>query len=207
MTWERQFAACAVVLGLLLTSACTKKKPQVAVNMQAPTLTVPVPEEKIPEETLPQETPPPQQEPAAEEPPKKPPAKHHNPKKQAQPPASNPASNQPNNPPSNPPSTTVAVNHPPVNPVDAAPPDTAIAADVTSQQLFQQKQTTADLLDSTEKDLKGLNRSLSHDEENMVTQIKSYITQSHKATSDGDFERAYNLATKAHLLAEALLKK
>ena len=206
MTWERQFAACAVVLGLLLTSACTKKKPQLALNTQAPTLTVPVPEQ-IPEESLPQEPPPPQQEPPAEEPPKKPPAKRHNPKRQTQPPASNPASNQPNNPPSNPPSTTVAVNHPPVNPVDAAPPDTAIAADVTSQQLFQQKQTTADLLDSTEKDLKGLNRSLSHDEENMVTQIKSYITQSHKATSDGDFERAYNLATKAHLLAEALLKK
>ena len=41
----------------------------------------------------------------------------------------------------------------------------------------------------------------------MVTQIKSYIAQSRKATSDGDFERAYNLAMKAHLLADALVKK
>ena len=85
--------------------------------------------------------------------------------------------------------------------------DTAIAADVTSQQLFKQKQTTTELLDSTEKNLKGLNRGLNHDEEIMLTQIKSYIAQSRKATTDGDFERAYNLAMKAHLLAEALLKQ
>ena len=63
------------------------------------------------------------------------------------------------------------------------------------------------MLDSTEKSLKSLNHNLSHDEETMVTQIKSYVTQSRKATSDGDFERAYNLAKKAQLLADALVKK
>ncbi len=83
----------------------------------------------------------------------------------------------------------------------------AIAADVSSQKLLQQKQTTADLLESTEKDLKSLNRTLNHDEETMLTQIKSYIAQSRKATSDGDFERAFNLAKKAQLLADALVKK
>jgi hypothetical protein len=41
----------------------------------------------------------------------------------------------------------------------------------------------------------------------MVAQIKTYIAQSHKATSDNDFERAYNLATKARLLSDALVKK
>ena len=30
---------------------------------------------------------------------------------------------------------------------------------------------------------------------------------SRSATKDGDYERAYNLATKAHLLSDALLKK
>ena len=41
----------------------------------------------------------------------------------------------------------------------------------------------------------------------MVTQVKSYISQSRKATSDGDYERAFNLAKKAQLLADALVKK
>ncbi len=97
--------------------------------------------------------------------------------------------------------------HPPANPANEAPPDTAIAADVTSAQLIQQKQTTAQLLDATEKTLGGLSHTLSHDEEQMVVQIRSYVAQSRKATTDGDFERAYNLATKAHLLSDALVKK
>ncbi len=191
----RQFAVLTVVVGLLLNTACQKKKQQVAINKQAPTLTVPVPDQ-IPEEPLPPEPQAPAQEATAEEPPaKKPPAKHRS-KKPAQPP---PANGQ-NNP-------TVATNHPPANPAAEAPANTAIAADITNQQIVQQKQTTSELLDSTEKELKGLNGTLRHDEEIMVTQIKSYIGQSHKATTDGDFERAYNLAVKAHLLADALIKK
>lgn len=63
------------------------------------------------------------------------------------------------------------------------------------------------MLDETEKTLNGLNRTLSHDEEEIVNQIRSYIGQSRTATKDGDFERAYNLATKAHLLSDALVKK
>jgi len=87
------------------------------------------------------------------------------------------------------------------------PPETAIAADVSSAQLSQQKQTTAQLLDETEKTVSGLNRTLSKDDEEIVVQIRSYVAQSHSATKDGDFERAYNLATKAHLLSAALIKK
>ncbi len=86
-------------------------------------------------------------------------------------------------------------------------PDTAIAADVSSEQVSQQKQTTAELLAAAEKNLKSVNRKLSHDEEATVSQIKTYIAQSRKATSDNDFERAYNLATKARLLSDALVKK
>ena len=77
----------------------------------------------------------------------------------------------------------------------------------TARQLSQQKQTTTQLLDETEKTLNGLNRTLSHDEEEIVNQIRSYVGQSRNATKDGDFERAYNLATKAHLLSDALAKK
>ncbi len=85
-------------------------------------------------------------------------------------------------------------------------PDPAIAADVSNAQLAHQKQSTAQLLDETEKTISGL-KGLSHDQEEMVTQIRSIVNQSRKATSDGDFERAYNLATKAHLLSDALVKK
>ncbi len=111
----------------------------------------------------------------------------------------------PASPPAN---NTVAVAHPPANPApETPPPDKAIAADVSSAQLNQQKQTTAQLLETTEKTLGGLNHTLSHDEEEIVTQVRSYVAQSRKATTDGDFERAYNLATKAHLLSDALIKK
>lgn len=101
----------------------------------------------------------------------------------------------------------MAAAHPPANPTAEAPPSTAIGADVNSAQLSQQKQTTAQLLDETEKTLNGLNHTLSHDQEAIVSQIRSYLGQSRTATKDGDFERAYNLATKAHLLSDALVKK
>jgi outer membrane biosynthesis protein TonB len=205
MALTRQFAVVLVAWGLFLGAACEKKKPQLPAKIQAPTIAATVPDQ-IPEIEVPPEPPAQQQPVTAEEPaPKKAPPKHKNAKKPTQP------------PPVNQDSSTVAVNHPPANaavespaasaPAAAAPaPDTAIAADVT-RELIHQKQTTTELLDSTEKDLKGLNRSLNHDEETMLTQIKSYIQQSRKATADGDFERAFNLATKAHLLSDALTKK
>ena len=99
---------------------------------------------------------------------------------------------------------TVATARPPAG---EPPPDMAIAADVSSEQLSHQKQNTTQLLDNTEKNVKALNRSLSHDEEATLNQIKTYVSQSRKATSDGDFERAYNLAMKAYLLSDALVKK
>jgi hypothetical protein len=199
MNLWRQFAVFLVASGLLLGLACEKKKAQLLPKMTAPTLPVEV-AEQIPEEELPHQPPAQPQETAAEEPAaKKAPPKHRNGKKPVQPPPANQAS------------STVAVNRPPVNSVPETPaaiiPDTAIAAAVPSQQLTQQKQITSELLDTTEKDLKNLKAGLSHEEETMLTQIKSYIAQSRDATKGGDFERAYNLATKAHLLADALLKR
>jgi outer membrane biosynthesis protein TonB len=198
MALRRQFAVSLAAFGLLLGLACEKQKPQLPAKMQAPTLAVSVPDQ-IPEIEPPPEPPAPRQEATVEEPaPKTAPPKHKNTKKPTQPPPVNQAN------------STVAVNRPPVNAVVETPttpaPDTAIAADVTGE-LIRQKRTTTELLDSTEKDLKSLNRDLNHDEEAMLTQIRSYIAQSRKATSDGDFERAYNLANKAHLLADALVKK
>jgi hypothetical protein len=41
----------------------------------------------------------------------------------------------------------------------------------------------------------------------MMDQIKTYITQSRTANTDGDVLRASNLAQKARLLCDELLKK
>jgi hypothetical protein len=203
MIWARQFAVFALAAVLLSGIGCAKRKPQLPVEANAPAETVPssLPPE-ISEETPPPEAPAlPTELPKIEEP-KPQPVKRHKKKPATTPPATQSSSTTPA-PSSN--STTVAAAHP--TPPPEAPADTAIAADVPSKELSQQKQTTAQLLESTEKTLDGLPRSLSHDEEEMVTQIRSYVAQSHKATTDGDFERAYNLATKAHLLSDALVKK
>jgi ElaB/YqjD/DUF883 family membrane-anchored ribosome-binding protein len=61
--------------------------------------------------------------------------------------------------------------------------------------------------DATENVLKNLTRQLSDEEKAMRTQIQSYLQQSRKATVDGDYERAYNLAKKAQVLADALNKQ
>jgi outer membrane biosynthesis protein TonB len=199
----RQFVIVFVGVLLLATAGCEKKKPQLPQQAMAPAEPIPTPlPAEITEATPPPPAPaaPPQETPKPEEP-KPQPAKHHK-RKPSQPPTQTSETNpQPSA------NTTIAAARPPANPANEAPPDTAIAADVSSAQLVQQKQTTAQLLDATEKTLNGLPHDLSHDEVEMVAQIRSYLAQSRKATTDGDFERAYNLATKAHLLSDALVKK
>ena len=194
----RQFVVMLLGLLFLVMSGCVKKKPQLPAQAKAPVEMVPSPlPAEIVEETPPPPPPaPPPEQPKVEEP-KPQPAKHHR-KKEKPPPATTQSSE-----------TAGAAgnsNLAAARPPNEAPADTAIAADVNSAQLTQQKHTTAQLLESTEKTLSGLH-NLSHDEEEMVAQIRSYLAQSRKASTDGDFERAYNLATKAHLLSDALVKK
>lgn len=71
---------------------------------------------------------------------------------------------------------------------------------------MQQKQNTAQLLASSESSLQNIRRSLSSGEQEMVSQVRSYIAQSRQASTEGDLERAYNLAMKAYLLADELAK-
>ena len=211
----RQIIVIAVVSVLLYGTGCSKKHAQLPTQAKVPVDAIPssLPPE-ISEETPPPPPPPePKQEPAPPEPPKPKPAQHHRKKGNATAPPATTAQNntQGSAPTAGAPAssgnTTIAAAHPPANPAAEAPPSAAIGADVNSAQLTQQKQTTAQLVDETEKSLNGLNRTLSHDEEEIVNQIRSYISQSRTATKDGDFERAYNLATKAHLLSDALVKK
>jgi hypothetical protein len=68
------------------------------------------------------------------------------------------------------------------------------------------RQNTGQLLDATESNLKKLTRQLSDNEQATVRQIRTYILQAKAAVNDGDLERAYNLATKANLLSNELVK-
>ncbi|MGA2688271.1 MAG: hypothetical protein ABSE85_09405 [Candidatus Korobacteraceae bacterium] len=206
MKLSRQLVALPL-LALLFAVGCQKKAPPLPTQAKAPAELIPsalpveiseeAPPPPPPEESTPQ--PPPAEEP-------KPKASAHHRRKPAQPPvATQSSATAPPTGGSNG-TTTIAATHPPANPA-APPPETAIAADVSSAQLSQQKQITAQLLDETEKTVSGLNRTLSKDDQEIIVQIRSYVAQSRSATKDGDFERAYNLATKAHLLSAALIKK
>jgi len=70
-----------------------------------------------------------------------------------------------------------------------------------------QKQSTAQLLQSTENNLKGLTRNLTSDEQATVTQIRNFLNQSRAAITDNDLVRAHNLALKAHLLSDELVHR
>jgi outer membrane biosynthesis protein TonB len=109
-----------------------------------------------------------------------------------------------------PPKKTIVENTPPPAPAPAQPPapqQGQVTASVSQNDALHQRVDTQQLLDSTETTLRGLNRSLSDDEQAVVAHIRSYMQQSKNATSDGDLERAYNLAVKAHLLSDGLVKK
>lgn len=71
----------------------------------------------------------------------------------------------------------------------------------------RQRTTTDQLLESTEDDLKKVaGRQLSSSQQEMVNQIREFVQQSRAAEAAGDTERARNLARKAHLLSDELVK-
>jgi len=75
-------------------------------------------------------------------------------------------------------------------------------ADTTHSQV-----STDQLLQSAESNLNSITRQLSKEEEAMRTQIKEFIEQSRNATKQNDPARAHNLAVKARLLSDDLVKQ
>ncbi len=61
-----------------------------------------------------------------------------------------------------------------------------------------------DLIQSTERGVASLRRTLSSDQTKTVTQIHSFLTQADRALHNGDLDGAYTLATKAKLLLDEL---
>jgi len=75
-------------------------------------------------------------------------------------------------------------------------------ADITHDQA-----TTDQLLQSSEAQLNSIKRQLSKEEEAMLAQTKEFIAQSRKAKTENDLVRAHNLAVKARLLSDELVKQ
>ncbi len=203
--------ARATVAGILLASmlalgGCKKKKPAVPPpQAQAPTISQPEPEVQPPvpatsEPNRPQpEAPPPEPAPAATPAPApKPKTKpRHTAKKQVPaPPVEKPAEN----PAEKEPSKTVVTEG------GTQPATPQLSASMSHDQAIHQKLNTNQLLEATDYNLKSISRALSADEQAMLQHIRSYMQQSRDAAKDGDTERAYNLALKAHLLSDELIK-
>jgi hypothetical protein len=75
-----------------------------------------------------------------------------------------------------------------------------------AQQASNQR-STEQLTAATQENLKKIaERQLSPSRQEMVNQVKQFMDQSKIAVAAGDLERGHNLAQKAHLLSEELVK-
>jgi len=89
-----------------------------------------------------------------------------------------------------------------------AEPTTQLAPGITEEQAARQRKTTNQLLSSTDAALQKLDgRQLSGDQKETVAQIRKFMEQAKTADADGDPQRSYKLALKAHLLSDALDKQ
>jgi hypothetical protein len=71
----------------------------------------------------------------------------------------------------------------------------------------ESRQSVEQLLQSTDSNLRSISRPLNDEERAMVEQIRNYMAQARVASTDGDLTRANNLALKAHLLSDELVKR
>ncbi len=86
-------------------------------------------------------------------------------------------------------------------------PTIKLTGETTAAQASQQRATTDQLNASTEENLKKIaDRQLAPSQQEIVTQIQQFVEQSKQAVAAGDLERAHNLALKARLLSDELLK-
>ena len=86
-------------------------------------------------------------------------------------------------------------------------PTIQLSPGLTQQQASSQRQNTDQLLASTDANLKKVaDRQLTASQKDTADQIRQYAQQAKAAVAAGDLERGHNLAVKAHLLSEELVK-
>lgn len=196
----------ALLLVLLsVAGGCKKKQKTVPVAAQAPTITAqaappPAETKAEPAPAQPTDVPPPAPEPVKP----KPKPKVRAPRKPA---PSKPAAEAPK-----PESTTVAKSTPPprivVQSGAGTPSETAatVVPDMPHTEEAHHRLTTEQLMQSTEANLKSLKRVLTADERGILQQIQAFMTQAREAIQSQDLVRAHNLALKAHLLSDELVR-
>jgi hypothetical protein len=85
-------------------------------------------------------------------------------------------------------------------------PAIQITGGTTAEQAVHQR-STAQLTAATEENLKQVEgRDLTSNQQELKNQIKQFMAQSKTAVAAGDLERGHDLALKAHLLSDELLK-
>ena len=83
-----------------------------------------------------------------------------------------------------------------------------ISPGISAEQELHQRETTSQLLATTEANLKKIEgRPLTSTQQNMLDQIHSYLSQAKTAANARDVTRARTLAFKAHLLSDELARK
>jgi hypothetical protein len=88
-----------------------------------------------------------------------------------------------------------------------ADPAVQLAPGVSNEQASRQRQSTSQLLATTDTNLKQLAaRQLSTTQQDSVSQIRKYMEQAKAAEDAGDVQRAQNLASKALMLSDDLVK-
>ncbi|MGZ4733329.1 MAG: hypothetical protein ACXVZH_14445 [Terriglobales bacterium] len=88
-----------------------------------------------------------------------------------------------------------------------ADPVVQLAPTISAEQASSQRQSTAQLLTATEDNLKQIaSRQLNSTQQDSVSQIRKYMEQAKAAEATGDVPRAHNLASKALLLSDDLVK-
>lgn len=86
-------------------------------------------------------------------------------------------------------------------------PSLKLSHSLTEEQIAKQRQTVTQLITSAEANLSKLaGRTLNASQQDMVKQTQAYLSQAKSAMEAGDVQRSQNLATKAQLLSEDLLK-
>ncbi|MFZ0758716.1 MAG: hypothetical protein WAM69_02100 [Candidatus Sulfotelmatobacter sp.] len=86
-------------------------------------------------------------------------------------------------------------------------PTVQLTGGTTAAQALRERSTTEQLAAATEENLKKIaDRQLNPSQQEMVSQIKQFMEQSKTAVAAGELQRGHNLAVKAHLLSDELLK-
>ncbi len=86
-------------------------------------------------------------------------------------------------------------------------PAIQLAPGVSAEQASTQRQNTTQLLAATDANLKQVSaRTMNSSQQDSISQIRKYMEQAKAAEHDGDVQRAHNLASKALLLSDDLVK-